>query len=208
MDMGLIHDLRLNLQLIQASAQMLAVTAQPEAQAYLDMLLDGAAQMRRMLDVALAAAGPALMPTDAVECLRLLCLRCRDYADQRGVILAFTSNVDALKLVTDPDRLSRIALNLVMNALRFTPPGKSVTVALRALGDFLEIAVADEGRGIAPERLPYLFLRGETDGGSGFGLPAASEGARLLGGSLTATSAPGRGSTFILRLPVRGAMVS
>ena len=208
MDMGLIHDLRLNLQLIQASAQMLAVTAQPEAQAYLDMLLDGAAQMRRMLDVALAAAGPALMPTDAVECLRLLCLRCRDYADQRGVILAFTSNVDALKLVTDPDRLSRIALNLVMNALRCTPPGKSVTVALRALGDFLEIAVADEGRGIAPERLPYLFLRGETDGGSGFGLPAASEGARLLGGSLTATSAPGRGSTFILRLPVRGAMVS
>ena len=210
MDMELLHDLRLPLQLIQASAELLGQSAGgPAAREYLNQLLDGVEQMRRMLDGALSASARGeFAPVEAVGCLRALCLRCRDWAARRGVTLAFSSNVAALTLLTDGDRLSRIALNLMMNAIRFSPPGGTVAVTCAALGDFIEISVADQGRGIDPDRLPYIFLRGETDGGAGYGLPSALEGARRLGGSLSAKSTPGRGSTFTLRLPVRGAMVS
>ena len=209
MDMELIHDLRLYLQLIQSSAQLLTLTVGPGEQEYADMLLDGASQMGRLLEHAMDGGDKALfMPTDVVEVLRTLCLRCRYCADQYGVGLTFDANVSALTLVTDPDRLSRIILNLIMNALRFTPKGGRVALNLAALGDFVEISVTDEGPGISPERLPYIFLRGETDGGHGYGLSSASDGARLLGGSLSAKPNTERGATFTLRLPVRGAMVS
>ena len=210
MDMELLHDLRLSLQLIQASAQMLELSGHDGAtRGYLDALMEGAAQMGRLLDGALKRhEAPAPEPVELMGCLRALCLRCRDYAAARGVALALSGNVDALTLAADGDALARVLLNLLMNAIRFSPAGGRVAVRCTALGDFAEIAVTDDGPGIAPERLPYVFLRGETDGGHGYGLPAAMEGARTLGGSLSAHSRPGAGSTFTLRLPVRGRMVS
>lgn len=210
MDMELIHDLRMPVQLIQASAQMLGLVANGgEAREYLEMLLEGVGQLNRLLDGALEA-GVRCRPcrVEIVDRMRTLCLRCRDCAEQRGIGLRFTANVAALELVTDPDRLERSVLNLIMNALRFSPPGGAVDVNCAALGDYLEISVSDAGPGIAPERAPYIFLRGETDGGSGYGLPSAMDCARALGGSLSVRSAPGCGSTFTLRLPVHGTMVS
>ncbi|MBR0368917.1 MAG: HAMP domain-containing histidine kinase [Clostridia bacterium] len=210
MDVELLHDLRLSLQLIQASAQMLQLSGNGgEARGYLDALLEGAAQMGQLLDGALKRReARETGPVELMGCLRALCRRCRDYAAARGVDVTLSGNVDALTLASDGDVLSRVILNLVMNAIRFSPPRGSVAVRCTALGDFAEIAVTDVGPGIAPERLPYIFLRGETDGGQGYGLPAAMEGARRLGGSLSACSRPGEGSTFTLRLPVRGRMVS
>ncbi len=208
MDMELVHDLRQALQLIQASAQMLELSGDKEAQGYLDALMEGAAQMGRLLDGALERReARERAPVELMGFLRALCLRCRDYAAARGVALALSGNVDALTLAADGDALARVVLNLVMNAIRFSPPGGRVAVRCTALGDFAEIAVTDAGPGIAPERLPYVFLRGETDDGHGYGLPAAMDGARTLGGSLSARSRPGAGSTFTLRLPVRGRMV-
>ena len=209
MDMELLHDLRQALQLIQASAQMLELSGDGQARGYLDALMEGAAQMGRLLDGALERREVRESePVELMGFLRALCLRCRDYAAARGVALALFGNVDALMLAADGDALARVMLNLVMNAIRFSPPEGRVAVRCTALGDFAEIAVTDDGPGIAPERLPYVFLRGETDGGHGYGLPAAMEGARTLGGSLSARSSPGEGSTFTLRLPVRGRMVS
>ena len=210
MDMEWIHDMRLFLQLIQSSAQMLELTAGGAAErGYVEALLEGAGQMRRLLDDALSGQPRrGDRPVEVVGWLRALCMRCQACAGQRGVVLRFSSNVDALPMATDADRLDRVALNLIMNALRFSPPKGVVDVRCAALGDFMELSVTDRGRGIDPERLPFLFLWGETDGGHGYGLPSAMEGARLLGGDLSATSAPGQGSTFTLRLPVRGAMVS
>ena len=160
MDMELIHDLRLYLQLIQSSAQLLMLTAGPETREYVDMLLAGVGQMERMLEHAMDDGDKACFtPTDVVEVLRTLCLRCRGCAEGHGVRLRFETNVSGLVLITDPDRLSRVVLNLIMNALRFTPGGGGVTLSLTALGDFVEISVADEGPGIAPERLPYKIGR-------------------------------------------------
>ena len=75
-------------------------------------------------------------------------------------------------------------------------------MALAARGDAVELTVSDTGAGIPAEKQPWVFLRGETDGGHGYGLPIARELARRMGGELTLRSRPGLGSAFTLRLPL------
>ena len=209
MDADLTHDVRLMLQLMQSSAELLATAldgSEAEARNYLKTLTEALIETKRMLCGETADMGARAV--DVVECLRTLCRRCMPYAAERRVQLTFSTNVEALTARLDEDKLSRAALNLMMNALRFARREGAAAVTLTALGDYLEIAVRDDGPGILPERLPYIFLRGETEGGGGYGLPAALNCARRLGGSLTAASEPGRGATFTLRLPVSETMAS
>ena len=110
---------------------------------------------------------------------------------------------------TDPARLRQILLNLVGNAIKFTPAGR-VDIALgvrRADGvQRLSIAVADTGIGIEADVIPTLFSRfSQADGsitrrfgGSGLGLAIARQLARLMGGDISVVSSPGAGSTFTL----------
>ena len=213
----LAHDLRMPLQLVASSAQMLKLSLEDptvDAAAYADMLMDSVNHMAQMLDAALERCGraerterPRWTNGDLVACVRELCLRCRPFAEKQGVALGWGGNAAALNMALDEDMLSRILLNLISNALRHTPPGGRVAVEWRATGDFVEVNVADTGAGIPAERLPYIFLAGETDGGHGYGLPIARRLAQALGGGLTAASVPGRGSAFTLRLPVRSARV-
>lgn len=209
MDVELAHDLRMPMQLIQSSAQMLRLSLTDPAldgQAYADMLMASVRQAQRLLEAAMddrAAAASRLRNADLVAVVRGLCRSCRACADERGVALRFSANVAALALALDEDMLSRVLLNLIANALRFTPRGGAIRVTLTARGDTADIAVTDTGAGIPAERQPWVFLRGETDGGHGFGLPVARDLARRMGGELTLRSAPGEGSAFTLRLPVR-----
>ena len=218
MDMNsvdLAHDLRMPLQLICSSARMLVLSREDPAldgDAYADILLQSVEHMRRMLEGALERGGragrqerPRLVNADLAACLRQLCLRCRPCAEQAGVRLSWRGNVASLRMALDEDMLNRVLLNLISNALRFTPRGGEVRVEWRAMGDFVEIRVSDDGAGIPPERLPYVFLRGESDGGHGYGLPIALGLARAMGGDLTVASRRGQGSAFTLRLPVRAA---
>lgn len=215
MGVELAHDLRMPLQLIFSSAQMLKLSREDptlDADAYVDILMQSVEHMRRMLDGTLERCGRAVrqelprpVNADLATCLRQLCLRCRPFAEQTGVRLSCQGNVASLHMALDEDMLCRVLLNLITNALRFTPRGGEVRVTWRALGDFAEICVSDDGAGIPPERLPYVFLRGETEGGHGYGLPIALRLARAMGGDLTAASQRGKGSAFTLRLPVRSA---
>ena len=203
------------LQLIFSSAQMLKLSMDDptlDANAYVDILMQSVEHMRRMLDGALERCGRASRPerprpvnADLATCIRQLCLRCRPFAEQAGVHLSCQGNVASLRMALDEDMLCRVLLNLISNALRFTPRGGHVRVQWRAMGDFAEVCVSDTGAGIAPERLPYLFLPGESDGGHGYGLPIAQRLARMMGGELNVRSVPGQGSAFTLRLPVRSA---
>lgn len=213
----LAHDLRMPLQLIISSAQMLKLSREDptlDADAYADILMQSAEHMRRMLDGALESCGRVSrqehtrpVNADLALCVRQLCLRCRPFAEQAGVRLNWRGNVASLRMALDEEMLSRVLLNLISNALRFTPRGGEVRVEWRAMGDFVEICVSDDGAGIAPERLPYVFLRGESEGGHGYGLPIALRLTRIMGGDLTVQSQRGRGSAFTLRLPVRAACV-
>jgi PAS domain S-box-containing protein len=111
----------------------------------------------------------------------------------------------------DASRLEQVVRNVLANALKFTPRGGEVTVSLEAVGSQLEIAVADNGEGIAAEFLPQVFDRfrqadattTRRHGGLGLGLAVARHLVEAHGGQITAESpGVGRGATFRIRLPL------
>ncbi|SNT65641.1 two-component system, OmpR family, sensor histidine kinase BaeS [Asanoa hainanensis] len=116
------------------------------------------------------------------------------------------------ELFADPVRLRQIVGNLVANAVRHTPPGGSVTVRAQVAGPEVVIAVADTGVGIGAEDLPRVFdrfwraekSRSRRSGGSGLGLAIVRKLVEAHGGTVTAASVVGRGSTFTVRLPGQG----
>jgi signal transduction histidine kinase/ActR/RegA family two-component response regulator len=117
----------------------------------------------------------------------------------------------------DPMRVRQIILNLMSNAVKFTESG-SVTLSARAAGEFVEIAVSDTGIGIPDKALAVIFDRfqqaeKDTDrkyGGTGLGLDISKQLSLMQGGDLTVTSEAGRGSTFMVKLPIarQGVQVS
>ena len=111
----------------------------------------------------------------------------------------------------DPLRLSQVFGNLLVNAVKFTPPGGRIALAARVEGDMLVASVSDDGMGIAAEQLGSIFeLFVQLDrslernqAGLGIGLTLVRRLVELHGGSVVAESAgAGRGSRFIVRLPV------
>ncbi|ACL24091.1 sensor histidine kinase [Chloroflexus aggregans] len=110
----------------------------------------------------------------------------------------------------DPDRVAQILLNLLGNAVRYTPEGGCITVRSDLVNEWVKVTVEDTGIGIAPEHLPYIFerfyradpSRSRASGGSGIGLTIARHLAWAMGGDITAYSAGlGKGSRFTLTLP-------
>jgi signal transduction histidine kinase len=107
-------------------------------------------------------------------------------------------------LITDGDRVLQIVTNLLANALHWTPAGGRVDLGLATDDGEVRVAVADTGPGIEPaakDRIFRAFWSGD-DGGTGLGLTIARELALALGGRLELHSEPGRGSRFVLVLPV------
>ena len=104
-------------------------------------------------------------------------------------------------------RLGQIIRNLLSNALKFTPPGGKVEVNLAGNDRQVELTVTDTGVGIPPDELPHVFDRfwrgtnGRTAAGSGIGLAVVEELVHAHDGDVTATSEPGRGAVFSVRLP-------
>jgi cell cycle sensor histidine kinase DivJ len=114
-----------------------------------------------------------------------------------------------VEVEADRRAIKQIALNLVSNALKFTPRDGSVTLTLQATDDMLEISVSDTGVGIAPsdlERLGNPFEQaGDADqrkSGSGLGLSLVRAFAQLHGGGMGLESTVGEGTTVTVRMPV------
>ena len=133
--------------------------------------------------------------------------RLQQVASEHDVRVAAAESVSVLGV---RDRLHQLVTNLVENGIRYTPPGGHVTVAVRmADGATARLDVADDGIGIPPEHLPRVFdrfyrvdpARARTTGGTGLGLAIVKHVAESHGGSVTATSEPGVGSTFSVLLP-------
>jgi two-component system phosphate regulon sensor histidine kinase PhoR len=110
----------------------------------------------------------------------------------------------------DPDYLERAVTNLVENAIKYTPPGGKVEVALKTDASHVIVEVRDNGIGIPPEDLPRIFerfyrvdrSRSREMGGTGLGLSIVKHIAQTHRGSVEVTSTPGKGSCFRLKLPV------
>jgi signal transduction histidine kinase len=130
--------------------------------------------------------------------------------NQNRLIVQAQENVDALN--ADSMRVKQILLNLLSNACKFTKQG-DVTLRVRKVADgrdWVEIAVADTGIGLTAEQQAKLFqeftqadsLTARRYGGTGLGLALSRKLARMMGGDVTVTSEPGKGSVFTVRLPV------
>jgi len=142
----------------------------------------------------------------------------RPLAKQNGNRLVIDCKAGIGTIHADPMRLRQVLLNLLSNACKFTKEGE---VALRVRkvagrGNWIEFVVSDTGIGMTPEHLAKLFeefsqadsLTARRYGGTGLGLAITRKLARMMGGDVTVTSEPGKGSVFTVRLPVGAGDVS
>jgi heavy metal sensor kinase len=129
----------------------------------------------------------------------------RPIAEEKGIRLV-SQVPDRVPVSGSIHGLQRIIVNLLDNAIKYTPAGGTVSVSLRAESDPIEIVVRDTGIGISEEDLPLIFNRlyrcdsSRSQPGFGLGLSLALAVARAHGGNITAASQPGRGSTFTVTL--------
>ncbi|HWA34193.1 MAG TPA: MEDS domain-containing protein [Cyclobacteriaceae bacterium] len=109
---------------------------------------------------------------------------------------------------TDDALLRNIFINLLTNAIKFSPKKREVFVHVRESADAIEVEVRDQGMGIADEDLPNIFepfhrgRNADSFPGTGLGLSIVKQATDLLGGSISVKSKPGKGSTFHVRLPI------
>jgi PAS domain S-box-containing protein len=135
----------------------------------------------------------------------------RPAADAKGVRLTTVVDPRVAPVSGDPDRLQQVVWNLLSNAVKFTPKGGRVQIRLERVNSHVEIVVGDNGIGIRPDFLPYVFERfrqadaGTTrkSGGLGLGLAIVRHLVEMHGGSVAAASdGEGTGATFRVRLPL------
>ena len=135
----------------------------------------------------------------------------RQLAEQNKNRLVVEAQENLGTITVDPMRLRQILLNLLSNACKFTKAGE-VTLRPRRVADgrdWIELAVADSGIGMTPKQQAKLFeefsqadaTTAQRFGGTGLGLAITRKLARMMGGDVTVTSEPGKGSVFTVRLP-------
>jgi len=178
----------------------------------LEVVAEEGARLERLvgdvLDLAKLDARRFTLLHEEVD-MRVLCERAHAAfaaeAQARGIDLGLTIDGNAV-LVTDGDRVLQIVSNLLANAIQWTPEGGRVGLNLMVRSGEVVVTVSDTGPGIAAEEQERIFRpfwsgHGGHGGGTGLGLPIASELATALGGRLEVESKPGAGSRFVLVLP-------
>lgn len=146
---------------------------------------------------------------DARELVSAAIALVRVTAEDKGVVVTAMLPEEPVDVSADKRAVRQIALNLMSNAVKFTPPGGTVTVTVEAVGPYLEIVVADTGVGIAPEDVRRLGRPFEQAGaieqrrqGTGLGLSLVRAFAELHGGRMNIDSTLGEGTAVTVRLPV------
>jgi two-component system sensor histidine kinase BaeS len=150
--------------------------------------------------------------TDFILLVQRVVERYQAQAISQNVRLRIVSPASTLpSLSLDPIRIEQVLTNLLSNAMRYTPPGGQIELALTSSAGKVQLTVHDSGPGIPEQSLPYIFerfyrvdkSRARSGGGSGLGLAIARQLSRLHGGDLTAANHPSGGALFTLTLPTR-----
>ena len=224
------HELRTPLHIIQGNLEGILDGVYEATPEHINATLDETRHLARLVDdlrtLSLAESGQLPLvraPVDVQDLLSDVVVSFGAQAEMKGIGLQVASgewrvagieNAEELLIEADAGRLNQVLSNLVMNALRHTPAGGQITLTAARQGDFVQIQVCDTGEGIAPADLPFLFdrfwrgdrARTHTEGvGSGLGLAIARQLVQAHGGKISAESAIGRGTTFLLELPVLSA---
>ena len=127
----------------------------------------------------------------------------------KGLTLSFENCDASLLAYADAEKVEQILINLVSNAIKFTPSGGAITITGDATPSTIEVRVSDSGIGIPPDKLEAVFepfvqagrSLASTREGTGLGLAISRDLARAMAGDLTVTSELNAGSTFTLTIP-------
>ncbi len=214
------HELRTPLTLILAPLEQLSAATTPPADWHVQVDRAQRNALRLMnrvndiLDFSKAEAGKfelCPMPVDLNKTVGVLAEDAAMVAEGKGCTLTCSIDPALGTVFLDPRHFEKILLNLVSNAIKFTPAGGTVHLTVTALdGERFEFAVQDSGIGIAPDKLPLLFQRfSQIDNsatrhysGTGIGLALVKDLVELMGGEVGVNSEPGQGSCFFVRLPL------
>jgi PAS domain S-box-containing protein len=172
-----------------------------------------------LLDISRIIAGKIRLdvrPVDLSAVIAGAITTVKPAADVKGIRIQSILDPRCDLICGDADRLQQVVWNLLANAVKFTPKGGRVEVLLKCVDSHVQLIVADTGRGIRPEFMPYVFDRfrqaepsaTRVFGGLGLGLAIVRQLVELHGGTVHCESAgEGRGATFIVRLPLAIAKV-
>lgn len=212
------HELRTPLASIKAMAETILLRHKSDPSAALlfaGSIVQEADRMTLLaddlLDLAAIEAGRKLLQVENVEMGKLIedvVERIRPAAKRKSIHIE--SNVtEGVSAIADKDSLIQILFNLVDNAVKYSREGDKVLVSAERINEQTSISVTDTGIGIPEEDLPRIFerfyrvdkARSRESGGTGLGLSIVKHLTELMGGKISVTSEPGKGSTFTLLLP-------
>lgn len=213
------HELRTPISIILTALQMLQMqykTAQDSRLKYHNIIQQNCFRLLKLInniidsnkiDADLFAVH--MVNCNIVDIVESIATSIMDYAQKKGISLSFTSDVKEKTIACDPNAMERILMNLISNALKFTPAGGHVRVGLTDQRDRVAISVADDGIGIPPEKQQMIFdrfrqaaqLHMRENEGSGIGLSLVKALAEKHNGTVSVASEAGRGSVFTVELP-------
>jgi two-component system phosphate regulon sensor histidine kinase PhoR len=167
--------------------------------------------VQELLELSKIESGRVPLERDHIspgEMIRPAVERMRIQAERSGLSLTVECPDDLPAVNVDRSRMEQVLVNLIHNAIKFTPPGGSIQVRAWAQDRDVVLAIADTGMGIADEDLQRIFERfykadrARSGGGTGLGLSIARHLVESHGGRIWAESEVGKGSTFFISIPI------
>lgn len=213
------HELRTPLASIKALAETLsdgALEDPPAARRFLSRMqteVDALTQMStELLELSRIESGQVplqLKPTSPAQLLQSAADRMKTQAERAGLNLQAEYCPDLPAIPADASRLEQVLVNLIHNAIKFTPPDGEIRLFAKMDGKYIRFDVSDTGAGIDPDDLPRIFERfykadraRTKGGGTGLGLSIARHIVEAHGGKIWVTSEPEKGSTFYFTIPI------
>jgi len=218
---NLAHDFRTPLARIRGTAEfsLNSQAASPNAEALLSSLADiiddcdnAHIQLQNLMDIREMESGCVTLNLNPVDAKKLIAEIADPYtllAENKDIALTLDLPACDAIIEGDHNRLAQMLANLVDNAVKYTPRGGQVRIALTANADHVRITVSDTGIGIPEEEHALVWQRlyrsrnARQEKGLGLGMSIVKVIVDAHGGQITLTSAPGKGSTFVLTLPTK-----
>ncbi|MBL4935861.1 PAS domain-containing sensor histidine kinase [Clostridium sp. YIM B02515] len=213
------HELKTPLNIIFGSVQLLEKLDTPiHLKKYLKIMKQNCYRLIRLInnliDINRIEVGfykLQLKNYDIVKIIEDITLSVVEYTNSKGIELIFDTDVEEKIIACDAEKLERVILNLLSNAIKFTEPGGEIQVNMYDKEDIIIISIKDTGSGIPNEMLDKIFetfrqvdssLRRKAEG-SGIGLSLAKSLIEMHNGKISVKSEYGKGSEFIIELPVK-----
>jgi signal transduction histidine kinase len=211
--MDVSHELRTPLAVLKGNLEVMLMdpALEPGLRSQCEMMSAEVSRLIRLTSnlLYIASAQTGREPERREVELDLVCMEIvRQSRDLKPDVKLSLTNSDQLTMMGDRDQIRQMVLNLVENAVKYTPSGGNVTLSLRKDGSHAAIVVSDTGPGIPADILPHIFERfyrgnhRSMMGGTGLGLAIADRIARSHGGNIDVESEEGSGSKFTVRLPL------